>query len=142
MIVGDITELSIVTVLDRGTPNRESIAIQVLEKVNLGQYGIMLGAYAHSGMARPFQDNLFWFGDGVVEKGDWIFVNTGAGEPRKSKTNDQENDVFTVFWNKRNTVFAKSNIVPILFRVDAVGIVDPPDDVPQINQSDKLLSES
>lgn len=142
MIVGDITELSIATVLDRGTPNRESIAIHVHERVNLGQYGIMLGTFAQSGMARPFQDNLFWFGDGFVEKGDWIFVNTGAGEPRKSRTNDQQNDVFSVFWNKRTTVFAKSNIVPILFRIDAVDIVNPPDDVPQISRSDKLLPES
>lgn len=131
MIVNTITELSIVTVLERGVPNKESIAIQVLERINLGQYGIMLGTYAQSGMATPFRDNLFWFGDGVVESGDWIFVETGKGEPRQLKDADQHN-IFTVFWNKPTTIFARSNIVPMLFRVDAVDVLEPPSDVPQI----------
>lgn len=130
MIVGTMTELAVVTVLDRGVPNKESIAIKVLERVNLGQYGIMLGIYAQSGMATPFRDNLFWFGDGFVEQGDWIFVETGEGEPRKSKDAEQHN-IYTVFWNRPITLFARSNVVPMLFRVDAVDVLEPESDRPQ-----------
>lgn len=134
MIVGEIAELTVISVLDRGVPNNECIAIKVNERVNLGQYGIMLGMYSHSKLATPFQDNLFWFGDGMVEKGDWIFVSTGEGQPRTSKTNDQQNSVYAVFWEKRTTVFANTNIVPILFRVDAVDVLMPPEDVLQIGR--------
>lgn len=134
MIVNTITALSIVTVLERGVPNKESIAIQVLESINLGQYGIMLGTYAQSGMATPFQDNLFWFGDGIVESGDWIFIDTGKGEPTQCKASDQHN-IFTLFWNKPTTIFARTSIVPMLFRVDAVDVLEPPSDLPQIARS-------
>ena len=134
MIVSALTELTVVTILDRGLPNQECIAIKVNERVDLGQYGIMLGMYSHSKLAMPFQDNLFWFGDGYVDKGDWIFVNTGDGQPRSSRTNDQMNNVYSVFWAKQSTVFANSNIVPILFKVDAVDVFAPPENVPQIGR--------
>ncbi len=133
MIVNDIPEISIVAVLGRGLPNEESIALRVREGVNLGQYGIMLGIYQHSKLARPLQNSLFWFGDGMVEKGDWIFVNTGEGQPRCSQTTDGLNHIFSVFWNKTATVFANSNLVPILFRIDGVEVLEPPEDVPQIS---------
>lgn len=141
MIVNDITELSIVDVLGRGVPNEESIALRVKERVNLGQYGIMLGVHSHSRLARPLQDSLFWFGDGMVDEGDWIFVNTGDGESRVTKSTDQLNSIFSVFWNKASTVFANSNVVPILFRVDAVDILEPPANVPQITGPRRLAQD-
>ncbi|MDA3916890.1 MAG: hypothetical protein PF690_07955 [Deltaproteobacteria bacterium] len=134
MIVSDITELTVMAVLGRGVPNEECIAIQANERINIGQYGIMLGMYAQSKSAVPFRDNLFWFGDGFIEKGDWLFIYTGMGEPRKSSTNDEANSIFTVFWGKPNTVFANTNIVPVLFRVDAVDVFSPPDNQPQIKK--------
>ena len=98
MIVGMLNELTVISILNRGLPNQESIAIRVNDSIDLGQYGIMLGMYSHLKLAMPFQDSLFWFGDGLVIKGDWIFVNTGDGQPRTSKTVDQQNNIYTVFW--------------------------------------------
>lgn len=132
MIFPTIAELSVVTVLDRGIPNRECVAIQANEPVDLGRVGIMLGVFGTNQMALPIQDQLFWFGDGNIQAGDWIFVNTGDGEPRFGKTNDDKNNVYTVFWKKSKTLFANSNIVPILFRIDAVQVFLPQTDVPQI----------
>jgi hypothetical protein len=131
MIVDSITELSIVTVLDRGIPNQECIAIKANAHVEMGQYGLMLGIYKNSGMATPVHDSLFWFGDGQVSPGDWIFLNTCAGEASIGKTTDQLNNNYSLFWNKPKTLFANSNIVPILFRIDAVEVLDPPVDAPQ-----------
>jgi hypothetical protein len=132
MIVANLTELAVMAVLDRGVPNEECIAIQANERINLGQYGIMLGAYAQLNSAIPFRDHLFWFGDGFIEKGDWIFIYTGMGEPRKSTTPDGANNTYTVFWGKPTTIFASTNVVPLLFRVDAVDVISPPENKPQI----------
>ncbi|OHE25569.1 MAG: hypothetical protein A3J94_00630 [Syntrophus sp. RIFOXYC2_FULL_54_9] len=132
MIVSDITELSIITILHRGTPNEECIAIRANERINLGQYGIMLGVSIQPNAAIPFKDHLFWFGDGFIEKGDWLFIYTGMGEPRKSTTTDGVNNIFTIFWGKPKTVFADTNIVPLLIRVDAVDVLSPPENLPQI----------
>jgi hypothetical protein len=135
MIVSDITELSIITVLERGVPNEECIAIIADERINLGQYGIMLGVSTQLKAAIPFRDHLFWFGDGFIEKGDWLFVYTGMGEARKSITNDGNNSIYTVFWGKQKTVFADSNVVPLLFRVDAVDVLSPPENQLQIENN-------
>ena len=131
MIVNSVTEMTIMEILDRGVPNKECIGIRINQRVNLGQYGIMLGRYAHSKMAIPIQDHLFWFGDGLVDEGDWIFIGTGEGTPKISATLDQLRKIYTVFWNKPNTVFANTNIVPLLFRIDAVDVLEPVEDKPQ-----------
>jgi hypothetical protein len=141
MIVSDLRELTIMAVLDRGVPNEECIAIQAHERINLGQYGIMLGVYAPLNSATPFKDHLFWFGDGFIEEGDWVFIYTGMGEPRKSKTNDGVNSIFTIFWGKPKTIFANTIVVPVLFRVDAVYVLSPPENLPQIqNYSEQITS--
>ncbi len=131
MIVQDLTELEIFTVLDRGVPNKESIAIRVNQGVELGQFGVFLGLYAGNGLASPLRDNFFWFGDGSVQQGDWIFIDTGVGEPRTVPSKDGLRKVHTVFWNKARTVFANSSVVPVLFRIDAVHVLEPDADLPQ-----------
>ncbi|MGD9161987.1 MAG: hypothetical protein PVG39_26485 [Desulfobacteraceae bacterium] len=132
MIVSDITELKVITVIERGIPNEECIAILANERINLGQYGIMLGVYTQLNAAIPFRDHLFWFGDGFINKGDWLFIYTGMGEARTSKTIDGNNNIYTIFWGKPKTIFADSNIVPLLFRVDAVDVLSPPENQLQI----------
>ena len=134
MIVGDVTELGIATILDRAVPNKECIAISVIRDVNIGQYGIMVAQHdaATGGSSVPFFDNLFWFGDGVVNAGDWIFVYSGPGSPRLTKAANGVNNIYSLHWGKPQTIFASSLIVPILFRVDAVNIMSPPSDQPQL----------
>lgn len=132
MILENLYELSINTVLKRGVPNEECIAIYVNQQINLGQYGIMLGRYSENNSAIPFKDNMFWFGDGIVEEGDWLFIYTGYGKSTQIKASDGIHNLYSVFWGKSNTIFADSNIVPILFRVDAVNVDTPPNNVPQI----------
>jgi len=132
MIVSNLTELTVMAILDRGVPNAECIAIHANERINLGQYGVMLGEYSQPNSAIPFRDHLFWFGDGLIEKGDWLFIYTGTGEPRTTTAINGVNNIYTIFWGKQKTVFANTNIVPLLFRVDAVDIISPPENLPQI----------
>ncbi len=133
MIISDITEMTLMTVLKRGVPNEECIAIQINENINLGQYGIMLGVYSKQNGAYPVNDNLFWFGDACINKDDWVFIYTGIGEPSKVIMPDESN-TFSIFWGKPKTIFADTNVVPLLFRIDAVDVLLPPENLPQIQE--------
>lgn len=135
MIVQHLKELTVAAILNRGVPNHECIALQANERVNLGQFGLMLGRYTPPNGALPYFDNLFWFGDGFVQRGDWLFVYTGSGKPSKNQASNGVNDIFCLFWGKPTTLFAETSITPILFRADAVDVPDPPTNVPQITQS-------
>ena len=132
MIVGDLTEMRIVDVFDRGEPNKECIAIQVNEALNIGKYGVMLGSSAGQASAVPFRDQLYWFGDGVIKSGDWIFLYTGAGEARQHLQENNVNHSYSIYWGRPTTLFAQSFVVPILFRIDAVDVLPASGDVPQI----------
>lgn len=132
MIVADLQELQIYPVTDRGVPNRERIAIYVKETTNMGQYGIMVGHSYSGNAAVPYQDNLFWFGDGIVNAGDWILLFTGKGTPKTEDWEATGGKVYSIHWGKGSTMFASTNIVPILFRVDAVNVASPPENLPQL----------
>ena len=134
MILQHLTELTISEVLNRGVPNKECIALQANVRINLGQFGLMLGRYTNPNSALPYFDQLFWFGDGYVQLGDWLFVYTGSGSASKTQAANGVNDVYCLFWGKPTTLFADTSIAPILFRADAVNVPAPPANVPQIVQ--------
>ena len=136
MIVGDLQEIMIHPVADRGVPNRERIPIYIKEATNLGQYGIMVGLSAFGTAASPYQDNLFWFGDGVLNAGDWILLYTGKGQPKVDDWKPTEGKVYSLHWGRNSTMFANTNIVPVLFRVDAVNLPDPTPDLPQLESDE------
>ena len=129
MILSSITELSLVGVFDRGVANLERIVIRANIDLNLGQFGIMLGYRNTNGLAIPYNDHLFWFGDGVVKQGEWLIVYTGQGQGQISEFEDKK--VYTVHWGKPTTVLAHSEVLPILFRADAVTVAVPPLNLPQ-----------
>lgn len=136
MIVADLAELKLFPVADRGVPNLERIPIQILQPTDMGSYGLMVGVSGTNNFATPVQDNLFWFGDGTVNAGDWILVYTGSGTPRRDDwPNPPGSKIYTVHWGKSKTVFANSMIVPILFRTDSIDVGLMPDNLPQLGSS-------
>lgn len=135
MIVADLSELLLHPVAERGVPNNERIPILVRETTDMGRYGLMVGNSGAHGFTMPFQDNLFWFGDGVVNAGDWLLVYTGSGSPRTHDWNQPPGSkLYVLHWGRPITMFADSQIVPILFRTDAVSIGTPPGNVPQLGR--------
>lgn len=130
MLVSSIHELETQSVLNPGIPNEECIAIKVNSSINMGQYAIMIGSSGGDTSAIPFKDNLFWFGEAMVNSGDWIFIYTGSGIQSEYKTADKLNNIFNLYWNKPNTLFANTNIVPMLIRIDAVDVPAPPNNLP------------
>lgn len=125
MIVYSIGELSLIGVYDRGVPNQERIVIQANETVNLGQYGLMIGVRSVGNSAFPVRDNLLWFGDGIVKQGDWIFVYTGPGKAKVSPIPNTDINLYSVHWDRGTTILANQELVPILFRVDAIQVPIP-----------------
>ena len=139
MILTENLSLRLMAVIDRGIPNRECIALCADDVVNMGQHGLMIGYRKDKAVegAFPINDNLFWFGDGHIQNGDWVYVYTGSGKPTKSRASDDSCDIFVVHWGRANTMFADSHVVPILFRIDAVDVAASPADVPQVLQVTK-----
>ena len=126
MIVGDITELSVVGAYERGIPNQERIVIVANEVVNMGQFGLLLGIRKQQGTAFPIRDNFYWFGDGYLRKGDWIFLYTGPGEARKVELPNITECIYSLHWGRDKTILTHPEIVPILFRLDAVYVGEQP----------------
>lgn len=122
MIVESIFELRVVGVYDRGNPNQERIVIVANEVVNMGQFGLILGIRQQKGFAVPIRDNFYWFGDGYVFKGDWIFVYTGPGEARTAELPGATGKLYSLHWGRANTILTHPEIVPILLRVDGVDV--------------------
>lgn len=122
MIVELIRELTVIGVHDRGIPNQERIVIAANETVNLGQYGLMVGLKGSTGTAYPIKDNLLWFGDAEIKEGDWLFVYTGHGKAKVSTLPNNSSRIISIHWGRDWTIFLSPEVVPILFRVDAVHV--------------------
>ena len=132
MIVSGITELYLFGVFERGIPNKERIVFRAMDIVSLGQYGIMLGVRTSSEFAVPIKDNLFWFGDGVIRPGDWLFVYTGPGRPQVNEVPNSDERMFTLHWDRKSVILKNENVVPILFRVEAVIVEKSPTHRPEL----------
>jgi len=126
MIVNSMTEISLYGIFDRGKANQERIVIRANETTNAGRFGIMVGVYQattdEGGLATPIHDNLFWFGDGILNKDDWIVVYTGPGVPQHTKLSDSNEVAYVLHWGRTKTIFNTNLIVPILFSLDGVDI--------------------
>jgi len=133
MIVANLQELKLFPVADRGVPNQERVPIQVLKATDMGQFGLLVGISSYHKLATPVQDNLFWFGDGLVNAGDWILLYTGSGTPRADDWDTPPGSkVYSVHWGRPTTVFANSSVVPILFAVQGADVGLSPSDLPQL----------
>ena len=133
MILPDLEELSISRVFERGIPNKECVAISVNQNTNMGQYGLMLGIAETQQTAIPLHHQLYWFGDGLVQRGDWIFLYTGAGTPQtRVLVVGGIAKSYTCFWGKPSTAFANSQVVPILFKIGALDVHAQPADKLQL----------
>jgi hypothetical protein len=126
-----VTELRLVTVLNRGVPNQECVALNVMQSIDMGKYALIVAYQQSDGTAHPYRDQFFWFGHGTVQAGDWIFLYTGEGSPRVTEQISGIGKSYAVHWGRTTTMFANSAVVPILIRVDALTVCYAPADVPQ-----------
>lgn len=113
MYIPDNEELKLINVSNAGKPNHEYITLHALAHVNLASYGLILG-FRPKDIVVPLSNHFFWLGDTVIDKGTWVFIYTGSGSPRFTKTNNGE-PAYVMYWNNKTVLFNEDNIVPILF---------------------------
>lgn len=139
MIFPSVSEIVLYDVEHRGSPNFERIPMYINQTVEASNFGVLLaqvGDTAHS--ALPILDHFFWFGQGILNAGDWIFLYTGQGSPKADNYEGVPGaKIYSVHWGKMNTIFANSTIVPVLFKIESLMIGSPPQNRPQLGLSNK-----
>ncbi|HWW89007.1 MAG TPA: hypothetical protein VNZ26_35685 [Vicinamibacterales bacterium] len=127
-----ITELRLHGVRNAGVANSEVIVLEAVIAVDIGQYAIVLARRAErTGMAMPLPDAMFWFNTTVIPTGDFMLLWTGAGRPHSALTGDGKATLHQFFWNRAQTIFHDSNIVPMLWRLGGV-VVESSDTIPAV----------
>lgn len=121
IILPPIPELSLVGVISPGEPNKENIVLYVHKPINLARFGILLG-YKIDQVTQPLNNHFFWLTDIHVDAGTWIFVYTGSGTPRFTKTQGTEEPAYVLHWNQPNVLFSNQDTVPIIFSMSSFNI--------------------
>lgn len=129
IVLSPIEEIELVDVYDRGVANQERILLRVKRTVEIAQFGIFVGLVnpmVAMTATQPLADHFFWFGDGVANTGEFIFVYTGPGTPRKTTLNARSDVAYVLHWGRASTLFASSLFVPVVVRLGGIIIGKPP----------------
>jgi hypothetical protein len=96
MFLPTTTALRIITVLDRGAPNKECIVLRTYEPINLQNYVMGLGVTGDNVTATPLNGYIYYFADALVPTGSWVFVYTGPGQAQVSSIPAGSDIAFTL----------------------------------------------
>jgi len=114
-----IDEITLVGIYDRGEPNAERIAYRAQRPVNLAEYIVCLAATHPDGTVAPLTDRMLWLGGEQIDAGYWIFIYTGPGERRITKTTGGE-PAIVIHWGQRQTILTDQRVVPVMFHLDGI----------------------
>jgi len=114
-----IDEIALMGVFEAGIPNQERIAYRAQRQVNLAEYIVCLAATHPDGTVAPLTDHMLWLGGEHVDAGHWIFVYTGPGERRATKTLTGE-PAIVIHWGYRQTILSDQRIVPAMFHLGGI----------------------
>ena len=118
-----IEELTFVGAFDRGKPNDERIVLRPTRPVNLAEYIACLSVQSPNGQIIPLQNQMFWFSEEIVEPPAWIFLYTGSGTRRITKTQQSGETALVLHWGHRQTVLQDERVTPVVFRLG--GLLTP-----------------
>jgi hypothetical protein len=126
-----IPELTLQGVFERGLPNKEHVVLKAEVPVDLGFYAVVLGLRnpGTEALATPLVDSTYWLGSAEIPAGDWVFLFTGPGTPSKIRSKDNTCDLHLIFWNRKQTIFHDTRIIPLLWRLNGITIeksAEPP----------------
>ena len=122
MIIPVIDEVQVIGVADRGVPNKERVLLRPLVSTNLQNFVLAVG-YPDSDFERiiPIRDFVYFFDNVVVEASSWVAVYTGPGQTEVSRMPTTLEKAYSYHWGHKSLLFAKPEIIPVLFRVAAMG---------------------
>ena len=122
MMVPPVFDLPLHAVENRGVSNQERIVLRTGGvHVDLAIYFLGLG-YRPYDVAQPLPDALFWLGDVRLDPLTWIFVYTGPGQIRYTKTSGTNEPAYVLHWGRPYVVFFDNNIVPILMKCEGITV--------------------
>ncbi len=107
--------LRLVSVLDRGVPNKERVLISVVRNVDL-KYYVLVDATQVTGGVIPGSLSAYWFPTKQVREGDTIVVYTGSGQANVSPQANGKT-VHFYYWGRPQTVFTAPSRAAVLFEV-------------------------
>jgi len=114
-----IFQLSLIGVEDAGIPNKERVILRPTERVNLAEFGMLIGIQ-NQGFTSPLNETFFWFGEILIDPPSWLFIYTGKGEFRESQMPTTGEKAYVFHWGRPITAFNNPSIVPIIFRIGNV----------------------
>lgn len=119
-----IPELYFGGVFERGIPGKERIVLKSLDLVNMGEFCLLVGfsQFGAANTATPFNNQFFWFGNGLVQKDEWIHVYTGRGKPSQGVGTVSKEKIYSVYWGAKNTLFHQEQTTPLLLRFGGISL--------------------
>jgi hypothetical protein len=110
--------LSVVTITDRGVPNRERLRLTALTDANLVNYVIFDTIKMANGTAvDPVPRHVLWFTPYLVKAGDDIIVYSRAGTPSASaKSGGGRNHFF--FWGLGKTIWGHKDACAVVLEIN------------------------
>lgn len=114
-----IEELEFRGIYARGLANRERIVLRARDDLDLDQYALVIGRAAPGGRIRILRNHFYQFpADQVVDRGTWIFIYTGSGELRTTRSGG----VPALVWHlgAPTTLFAEPQRSCAVFHIDGI----------------------
>ena len=130
--VPPISDIGIYGAIACGVPYRERICFRPTQAVNLAYYVMLIGKKNPDGSCSPVTDNMFWFGETIIEPPSWVVLFTASGEFGVTTENGAK--VYRYCWGKATTLFHDreiSQFVPMLFKIASFNAIPLlPDEAP------------
>jgi hypothetical protein len=120
MILPPVLEFGTLTVVESGVANKERIVFRPTEPLNLVQFGVLICFRQGNDSVVAVHDNCFMFDQIQIAPPSWVVLYTGTGEPNQSEYDGHP--VYYRYWGRPKTIFTVVEIVPVLFRLDAITI--------------------
>lgn len=108
--------LRILTIADRGIPNKERLHLAVDAFANLSYYAVFDTIKFPNGTIAPIPKHVFWFSAFQVKPGDNIILYTGPGQFLQKPRGDLGTNYF-FHWGLQTTIWRDANSCAVLLEI-------------------------
>ena len=109
--------LKVITIADRGVPNKERLHLSALVDANLVNYAIFDTVRMGDGsVIASIPRHAYWFTPSLVRAGDNVVVYTGPGVATKNARANGGTDYF-FFWGLKQTIWSDPKSCAVVLEV-------------------------
>lgn len=110
-------DLKILNTKDPGNKEKERVVLSVMADINLGDYLIAHSISLEEERVSSILEDIMWFPDQELKKGDQVVVYTKAGEQNKIANSDGSTSYF-YYWNLPAPIGEDELASVIIFEAD------------------------